>query len=117
MEPQWISGVLAVYLLNYSSGAPSFRAELRYKDTILGILPFARELLRRGTQIPEDARSNAWVSFDGKRRQQLSRGDSVRISMSQHPLPTVNKSDQTSDWFHSLIQCLNWNERLDQKAL
>ncbi|KAI7986061.1 Extra-large guanine nucleotide-binding protein 1 [Camellia lanceoleosa] len=44
-------------------------------------------------EIPEDARSNAWVSFDGKRRQQLSRGDSVRISMSQHPLPTVNKSD------------------------
>ncbi|KAJ6335729.1 hypothetical protein OIU78_012359 [Salix suchowensis] len=68
-------------------------------------------------KIPEDARSNAWVSFDGKRRQQLSRGDSVRISMSQHPLPTVNKSDQTGDWFHSLVRCLNWNERLDQKAL
>ncbi|KAL1344443.1 hypothetical protein HN51_018382 [Arachis hypogaea] len=68
-------------------------------------------------KIPEDARSNAWVSFDGKRRQQLSRGDSVRISMSQHPLPTVNKFDQTGDWFHSLIRCLNWNERLDQKAL
>ncbi|KAI4320587.1 hypothetical protein MLD38_034049 [Melastoma candidum] len=68
-------------------------------------------------KIPEDARSNAWVSFDGKRRQQLSRGDSVRISMSQHPLPTVNKSDQTGDWFRSLIRCLNWNERLDQKAL
>ncbi|KAF7829803.1 NAD kinase 2, chloroplastic-like [Senna tora] len=68
-------------------------------------------------KIPEDARSNAWVSFDGKRRQQLSRGDSVRIYMSQHPLPTVNKFDQTGDWFHSLIRCLNWNERLDQKAL
>ncbi|KAJ8450327.1 hypothetical protein Cgig2_004784 [Carnegiea gigantea] len=68
-------------------------------------------------KIPEDARSNAWVSFDGKRRQQLSRGDSVRISMSQHPLPTVDKSDQTGDWFHSLIRCLNWNERMDQKAL
>ncbi|XP_059631744.1 NAD kinase 2, chloroplastic isoform X2 [Cornus florida] len=68
-------------------------------------------------KIPENARSNAWVSFDGKRRQQLSRGDSVRICMSQHPLPTVNKSDQTGDWFHSLIRCLNWNERLDQKAL
>ncbi|KAJ4951689.1 hypothetical protein NE237_028521 [Protea cynaroides] len=66
---------------------------------------------------PEDTRSNAWVSFDGKRRQQLLRGDSVRISMSKHPLPTVNKSDQTGDWFHSLIRCLNWNERLDQKAL
>ncbi|KAL8485679.1 hypothetical protein ACS0TY_027821 [Phlomoides rotata] len=68
-------------------------------------------------KIPEDARSNAWVSFDGKRRQQLSRGDSVRISMSRHPLPTVNKCDQTGDWFRSLIRCLNWNERLDQKAL
>ncbi|CAN6476055.1 unnamed protein product [Victoria cruziana] len=68
-------------------------------------------------KIPEDARSNAWVSFDGKRRQQLSRGDSVRIFMSEHPLPTVNKCDQTGDWFRSLIRCLNWNERLDQKAL
>lgn len=68
-------------------------------------------------KVPADARSNAWVSFDGKRRQQLSRGDSVRISMSKHPLPTVNKSDQTGDWFHSLIRCLNWNERQDQKAL
>ncbi|XP_043721480.1 NAD kinase 2, chloroplastic-like isoform X2 [Telopea speciosissima] len=68
-------------------------------------------------KIPEDTRNNAWVSFDGKRRQQLSRGDSVRISMSKHPLPTVNKADQTGDWFHSLIRCLNWNERLDQKAL
>ncbi|XP_051139247.1 NAD kinase 2, chloroplastic-like [Andrographis paniculata] len=68
-------------------------------------------------KIPEDARSNAWVSFDGKRRQQLSRGDSVRICMSQHPLPTVNKADQTGDWFRSLVRCLNWNERLEQKAL
>uniref|UniRef100_A0A2P2P0K5 NAD(+) kinase n=1 Tax=Rhizophora mucronata TaxID=61149 RepID=A0A2P2P0K5_RHIMU len=68
-------------------------------------------------KIPEDARSNAWVSFDGKRRQQLSRGDSVQISMSEHPLPTVNKCDQTGDWFRSLICCLNWNERLDQRAL
>ncbi|KAK8473176.1 hypothetical protein PHAVU_001G070700 [Phaseolus vulgaris] len=78
------------------------------------ILPDSAQL---ELKIPEDARSNAWVSFDGKRRQQLSRGDSVRISMSQHPLPTVNKFDQTGDWFHSLIRCLNWNERLDQKAL
>ncbi|XP_047325324.1 NAD kinase 2, chloroplastic [Impatiens glandulifera] len=68
-------------------------------------------------KIPQDARSNAWVSFDGKRRQQLSRGDSIRICMSKHPLPTVNKYDQTGDWFRSLIRCLNWNERLDQKAL
>ncbi|XP_026445638.1 NAD kinase 2, chloroplastic-like isoform X1 [Papaver somniferum] len=78
------------------------------------ILPDAAQL---ELKIPAETRSNAWVSFDGKRRQQLSRGDSVRICMSKHPLPTVNKSDQTCDWFHSLIRCLNWNERLDQKAL
>ncbi|XP_020106861.1 probable NAD kinase 2, chloroplastic [Ananas comosus] len=78
------------------------------------ILPDSAQL---ELKIPEDTRSNAWVSFDGKRRQQLSRGDSVRICMSEHPLPTVNKSDQTGDWFRSLIRCLNWNERLDQKAL
>ncbi|XP_010269060.1 PREDICTED: NAD kinase 2, chloroplastic-like isoform X2 [Nelumbo nucifera] len=78
------------------------------------ILPDSAQL---ELKIPEDTRSNAWVSFDGKRRQQLSRGDSVRISMSEHPLPTINKSDQTGDWFRSLIRCLNWNERLDQKAL
>ncbi|XP_020584531.1 probable NAD kinase 2, chloroplastic [Phalaenopsis equestris] len=78
------------------------------------ILPDSAQL---ELKIPKDARSNAWVSFDGKRRQQLSRGDSVRICMSQHPLPTVNKCDQTGDWFHSLVRCLNWNERLDQKAL
>lgn len=68
-------------------------------------------------KVPDDARSNAWVSFDGKRRQQLSRGDSIRICMSQHPLPTINKSDQTDDWFQSLVRCLNWNERLEQKGL
>ncbi|KAF7023098.1 hypothetical protein CFC21_035697 [Triticum aestivum] len=68
-------------------------------------------------KIPDDARSNAWVSFDGKRRQQLSRGDSLHISMSKHLLPTVNKSDRTGNWFRSLIRCLNWNERLDEKAL
>ncbi|KAL2584373.1 hypothetical protein GLYMA_14G154600v4 [Glycine max] len=56
------------------------------------ILPDSAQL---ELKIPDDARSNAWVSFDGKRRQQLSRGD----------------------WFSSLIRCLNWNERLDQKAL
>ncbi|KAL2631814.1 hypothetical protein R1flu_016500 [Riccia fluitans] len=68
-------------------------------------------------KVPSDARNNAWVSFDGKKRQQLSKGDSVRIRMSEHPLPTVNKSDQTDDWFQSLVRCLNWNERTEQRPL
>jgi NAD+ kinase len=40
-------------------------------------------------QVPVDARNTAWVCFDGKKRQQLMRGDSVRIRMSEHPMPTV----------------------------
>ncbi|BBN09773.1 NAD+ kinase [Marchantia polymorpha subsp. ruderalis] len=68
-------------------------------------------------KVPRDARNNAWVCFDGKKRQQLSKGDSVRICMSEHPLPTVNKNDQTDDWFQSLVRCLNWNERLEQRPL
>ena len=36
--------------------------------------------------------------------------------MSEHPMPTVNKSDQTDDWFESLVRCLNWNDRLEQKG-
>eukprot|EP00252_Welwitschia_mirabilis_P002532 TRINITY_DN1249_c0_g4_i1.p1 TRINITY_DN1249_c0_g4~~TRINITY_DN1249_c0_g4_i1.p1 ORF type:complete len:366 (-),score=63.43 TRINITY_DN1249_c0_g4_i1:227-1324(-) len=77
------------------------------------ILPDSAQLILK---VPEDARSNAWVSFDGKKRQQLLKGDSVHVSMSEHPLPTVNKSDQTGDWFQSLVHCLNWNERLEQKS-
>jgi hypothetical protein len=54
------------------------------------------------------------VCFDGKKRQQLQRGDSVTIRMSAHPLPTINKRDQTDDWVASLTECLNWNDRIDQ---
>ncbi|KAK2976152.1 hypothetical protein RJ640_012362 [Escallonia rubra] len=97
----------------------SARLELKARDGLVAEYIKLADYLKAfaSKQIPEDARSNAWVSFDGKRRQQLSRGDSVRVSMSQHPLPTVNKCDQTGDWFRSLVRCLNWNERLDQKAL
>ena len=29
----------------------------------------------------------------------------------------VNKSNQNDEWFQSLIECLNWNDRTDQKDL
>ena len=45
--------------------------------------------------MPEDARCGAWVCFDGKRRQELFRGDSVAVRMSTNPLPTVSRTDQT----------------------
>eukprot|EP00899_Mesostigma_viride_P008950 jgi/Mesvir1/18056/Mv09370-RA.1 len=67
-------------------------------------------------KVPQDARSTAWVCFDGKKRQQLMRGYSVQVRMSEFPMPTINKNDQTGDWFGSLVRCLNWNERMEQKA-
>lgn len=35
--------------------------------------------------VPEDARSDAAVAFDGKYRRELHRGDSVQIQMSSYP--------------------------------
>ncbi len=35
--------------------------------------------------VPNDARSDAYVAFDGKHRRELHRGDSVQIQMSVHP--------------------------------
>ena len=56
------------------------------------ILPDYAEVELR---VPEDARCGAWVCFDGKRRQELLRGDAVFVRMSTNPLPTVSRSDQT----------------------
>lgn len=78
------------------------------------ILPDSAELELR---IPDDARSTAWVTFDGKGIHELEHGMSVRIQMSEFPLPTFTKSDQTADWFGSLVRCLNWNERTEQRPL
>ena len=68
-------------------------------------------------KVPDEGRSNAWVSFDGKKRQQLCKGESMRISMSEFPMPTVNKQDQTEDWFASLSRCFGWNQRIEQRAI
>lgn len=43
----------------------------------------------------------------------------------QHPtrprpllqVPTINRTDQTSDWFSSLHRCFGWSERIEQKPL
>ena len=77
------------------------------------ILPDYTEIELR---ISEDARCGAWVCFDGKRRQELQRGDAVAVSMSCNPVPTVSRNDQTVDWFGSLERCFSWNERPEQKG-
>eukprot|EP01025_Chloroclados_australasicus_P025047 TRINITY_DN2505_c0_g3_i1.p1 TRINITY_DN2505_c0_g3~~TRINITY_DN2505_c0_g3_i1.p1 ORF type:complete len:444 (-),score=36.19 TRINITY_DN2505_c0_g3_i1:515-1846(-) len=68
-------------------------------------------------KVPDNARCTAWASFDGKNRQELERGDWLRVRMSQRPVPTINKTDLTNDWINSLERCFGWNNRLIQKPL
>ncbi|ORX91618.1 ATP-NAD kinase, partial [Basidiobolus meristosporus CBS 931.73] len=65
--------------------------------------------------VPPQARSTAWASFDGHHRVELNRGDSITITASNYPLPSICKDDQSIDWFNGLRKVLNWNERQRQK--
>lgn len=65
-------------------------------------------------KVPTDSRASAWVSFDGRHRMELRRGDRVVVSVSPWSVPTFSKIDTTNDWFASVSQCLRWNERVVQ---
>ncbi|XP_015356992.1 NAD kinase isoform X2 [Marmota marmota marmota] len=61
-----------------------------------------------------EARNTAWVSLDGRKRQEIRHGDSITITTSRYPLPSICVRDPVSDWFESLAQCLHWNVRKKQ---
>ncbi|KAH7642561.1 nad kinase-like [Dermatophagoides farinae] len=65
--------------------------------------------------VSPDSRNSAWVSFDGRNRQEIKVGDSVRVTTSIYPVPSICAEDQISDWFESLAECLHWNVRQKQK--
>ncbi len=67
--------------------------------------------------VPDNARAEASVAFDGKCRQELRRGESVQIQMSPYPVPTINRQDHSSDWLDSLKRNFNFNARPRQKPL
>ncbi|KAK5641781.1 hypothetical protein RI129_010328 [Pyrocoelia pectoralis] len=67
--------------------------------------------------VSPDSRNTAWVSFDGRNRQELLHGDSLRVTTSIYPVPSICAQDQISDWFDSLAECLHWNVRKRQKHL
>ncbi|CAG0896036.1 unnamed protein product [Darwinula stevensoni] len=62
-----------------------------------------------------DARSSASISFDGRHTQQLQHGDSLRVTTSIYPVPSICSQDQIADWFESLAECLHWNLRKKQR--
>ncbi|XP_037088516.1 NAD kinase-like isoform X1 [Pollicipes pollicipes] len=65
--------------------------------------------------VSPDSRNTAWVSFDGRNRQELRHGDSLRVTTSIYPVPSICASDQIADWFESLDECLRWNDRKKQR--
>ncbi|KAK2703534.1 NAD kinase-like [Artemia franciscana] len=67
--------------------------------------------------VSPDSRNTAWVSFDGRNRQELCHGDSLRVTTSIYPVPSICSQDQIADWFDSLAECLHWNVRKKQKHL
>merc|ERR1719419_761489 len=87
--------------------------------------------------VSPDSRNTAWVSFDGRMRQELCHGDSLRVTTSIYPIPSISaqvdkwhktlmiihftailcSQDQITDWFDSLAECLHWNVRKKQKTL
>uniref|UniRef100_A0A0A9XZS4 NAD(+) kinase n=3 Tax=Lygus hesperus TaxID=30085 RepID=A0A0A9XZS4_LYGHE len=67
--------------------------------------------------VSPDSRNTSWVSFDGRNRQELFHGDSLTVTTSVYPVPSICAQDQISDWFESLAECLHWNVRKRQKHL
>uniref|UniRef100_A0A8C5MZ92 NAD(+) kinase n=1 Tax=Leptobrachium leishanense TaxID=445787 RepID=A0A8C5MZ92_9ANUR len=61
-----------------------------------------------------EARNTAWVSFDGRKRQEICHGDSISITTSCYPVPSICFRDPVNDWFDSLAECLHWNVRKKQ---
>lgn len=67
-------------------------------------------------EVPMSSRaSSAYVSFDGKNRVQLERGDCIIVRVSSFPLPSICSLNENQDWFDSMITNLNWNQRRTQK--
>lgn len=67
--------------------------------------------------VSKDSRNTAWVSFDGRMRQELKHEDSLRVTTSIYPVPSICAEDQIADWFASLDECLRWNDRKRQRHL
>jgi NAD+ kinase len=60
-------------------------------------------------RVSQKSRSSAWVCLDGGRaRRELGIGESIYVTASAFPVPTVCKTSQSSDWFDSLGSCFKW---------
>ena len=68
--------------------------------------------------IDDHARSDdAWVTFDGRTKIRLRKGDTLTVSASPHPIPTLLRFGNTADWFAALREAFQFNQRPPQKPL
>ncbi|CAF3408586.1 unnamed protein product [Rotaria sp. Silwood1] len=68
-------------------------------------------------KVSEETRLTAWLSVDGRNRHELHHQDSVHITTSVYPVPSICRFDQLGDWFESLADILHWNLRKSQGRL
>jgi NAD+ kinase len=63
--------------------------------------------------VPKTSRATAYISFDGRNRVELRKGDYVEIQASRFPFPTVAKEE--GEWIDAVCRTFQWNQRERQK--
>ena len=64
--------------------------------------------------LPEEARSGAWVTFDGQMRFKMEKNERLVIHESPFCVPFVKwqESSQDKEWVEKLSKTLKWNKRI-----
>ena len=64
--------------------------------------------------LPEEARTGAWVTFDGQMRFKMERTENLVITESAYCVPFVKWQDANldKDWVDKLRSSLKWNKRI-----
>jgi len=63
--------------------------------------------------VPKTSRATAYISFDGRNRVELRKGDYVEIQASRFPFPTIVKEE--NEWVDTVCSTFQWNQRERQK--
>ena len=63
--------------------------------------------------VPRSSRATAYVSFDGRNRVELRKGDYVEIQASRFPFPTIAREE--GEWVDTVCKTFQWNQRERQK--
>jgi len=73
------------------------------------VIPESSDIL---IHLPEYARSNARISFDGKKALRMRKGSFLKVTPSLCPLPLINMSNLDTDWYEGITGKLKWNQTL-----